>query len=497
MADADPTPQKTSSSSAGRYLKIGIPLVILVLVFFYLFFPRIEVTIAINGLHAHDARARAANAEKLRTYPDKELVVEMLLDAVQDEDRSFDVRLICARLLLDNFDRVSDLEELLKSGDLSTRAVVLKSLSLKPYFQKTYADDPSYKVRETVTAWLARSGDLTRFHAIQLAVKLKMREHVPAIRKLLARTGAANVHQREERDMIIAAAGAMRSFEICEAVPEIMAAATTDPDSLVRLRFMQIADEMTFRNDRAVPCADAAGEEEMKALVQKALDDADHRVRMGALLILSRRPEWSQGVLERIRELADGEFTGAERRHALDALAAARDPADHERIPLYFHDRDVAVRTTAAVLAREHPALLLEGCLIGLVAAETESDQLFIDTLGALRAIAKKWVGFPSVWGAKAARDPAGFKGDLRTLFSRGEFDGITRDGLAEAWFGWWCDRLGLTEEQKTQALEARRACWKAMDARDPKAAEAALDALGFDVPGLFSYERAWIDSRS
>ena len=501
MADSDTQTQAASSSApsnpAKRYLKIGIPLVLGLLIFYFFALPWIEITVAISGLNSHDARARGANVEKLKNYEDKDYVIDMLADAVRDDGREFDVRLICAGLLLDHFDRINLLDDMLKTGDLTTRAVVLKTLSIKPFFQNTYADDPSYRVRETVSEWLARDGDITRYHAIQLAVKLDMREHLDAIRKLLPRSGAPNVQLRQERDLVIAAAGAMKVWGVCEAVPEILAAAPKDPDSLVRLRLMQVADDMTFRTDREVACPGAAPEADMIALVQNALDDSDHRVRMGALLILARQPAWAQPKLDRVREILDGEFSGAERRHALEVLFAANDAADHDRYALYFHDPDVAVRTTAAAYAADNPDLRLEGCLVGLLGGETGSDQLFYDVLRMLHGRAKKWVGFPSIMGAKAARDLPAFKADIRTLFSRGEVAGITRDGLAEAWFGWWCDKLELTEEQKTKAIETRRAAWHAMDRRDVAGVEKALDGLGFDMPGLFTYERAWVQARS
>jgi hypothetical protein len=491
-----PASGKPASSPLKRYLKIGLPILVLGAIAFYFLFPRIELTIAINGLHALDPRARGANAEKLKTYPDRDLVVDMLVDAVQDDDRSFEVRLICARMLIDPFERISRLDALLKSGDLSTRAAVLKALSLKPYFQRTYVDDPGYPVRETVAEWLAREGDLTRFHAIQMAVKLDMREQLPAIRTMLNRSGSAAVHAQEERDVIIAAAGAMRHFGVCDAVPDILSVARSDPDPLVRLRFMQVADDMSFRNDREVPCPGAAAEEVMASVVQDALSDSDHAVRMGAALILARRPDWSAAVLPRVREILDGDFSGAERRHALEVLVSSQDPADQERIPLYFHDRDTSVRSTAAAQVALLPELRLEGCLIGLIGAETESDQLFIDAVGVLRRIAKKWVGLPTAWGLKAVQDPAGFKGDLRTLFTRGQVGEVTREGLTEAWFEWWCDQLQLEAAQKDTAIAARKAFWAAMASRDTQAAAAALEALDFDVPGLFSYERAWLEAR-
>jgi len=487
---------KTRGSGAMRYVWIGVPLVVLVAVFFLLFWPQIQITIAINGLHAHDPVQRRANADFLKDHDDKDLVIGMLLDAVQDDGRSFDVRMICARLLLDHFDRVGKLDQLLRTGSLSTRAAVLKTLSVKAYFMTTYAEDPSYRVRETVTEWLKVPGDVTRVYAIQMAVKLKMQERLPEIRPLLTRSGAKNVHAREERDLMIAAAGALKHFGVCDAVPEILRMAATDPDPLVRLRFMQFADEMAFRTDRPVPCEDAAPEDAMSTLARKALDDEDHRVRMGALLILARMPTWARPALPRVREILNGDATGAERRHALDVLAAVGDPQDLDGLATYFHDVDPSVRATAAALVHRFPDLRLEGCLIGLVGAETENERLFIDVLNGLRKAAKKRVGFPPAWALTAAREPGTFKGYLRELFIHGKVGEVTRDGVTAAWFEWWCGHLELTAEQTKEAVAVRTGFWEALDRRDTKAAAAALAKLSFDVPGLFTYEKAWLEKR-
>lgn len=499
MVEASPEQASApkSRSSMRRYLWIGIPLVLAVAAFLIWGLRHIEVTIAINGLHAHDPVQRRAHAEVLENYEDKEYVIGRLSDAVQDDDRSFAVRMSCARLLLDHFDRIGKLDQLLRTGSLSTRCVVLATVAHKPYFRKTYVDDPKYRVRETITEWLALDGDVTRFHAIQLAVKLDMDELVPEIRPLLKRSGAANIHTREERDVIIAAAGAMRHFKICDSVPEMLDIATRDGDPLVRLRLMQMVDEMSFRTDREIACPGAVSEDAMRTLVTKALEDEDHTVRMGAELILARMPDWAQAVLPRLREVLRGDFTGAERRHALEVLVAAGEPEDLERLPLLFHDADPSVRATAAAVVPDRPDLKLEGCLIGLVGAEAENEHLFIGSLQSLRKAAKQSVGLPQAWRMKQATDPAGFKGDQRTLFSTGQMGEVTRDGLAIAWFEWWCGQLGLDADETAEALAVRKAFWQAMDRRDVRAAEQALSGMKRDVPGLFTYERAWIDARS
>ena len=306
------------------------------------------------------------------------------------------MRLICAGLLVDHFDRVGRVDQLLRSGDLSTRAAVLKTLSLKKYFDKTYLQEPSYRVRETIREWLANDGDLTRYHAIQLAVRLKMHDTADAIRPLVKRSGDAGVHMREERELVIAAMGAMEAFGVCDAAPELRAAAREDADAIVRLRAMQMLDRMSFRKKPPAVCPGVVSETDMATLVKAALGDGDHAVRMGAMIILARAPSWiDDAARTRLHEILDGDFSGAERRHALDALVADGRPEMLESLPRYFHDKDRAVRSTVSTTAATLKDQKLEGCLIGLLQGEAEQFDLFYAALEALRTRAKKLVGFP------------------------------------------------------------------------------------------------------
>jgi hypothetical protein len=275
---------------------------------------------------------------------------------------------------------------------------------------------------------------------------------------------------------------------------------------------MQILERVVFRKEPPAPCPDALAEAGMQALVQKSLEDDDHRVRMGAMLILARQTAWAEAVAPRLEAILAGTATPAERRQALSALVALGQPAFLERFPEYFHDSAIEIRRTAARSVRQLEGQGFEGCWVGLLADETpesgvaiEEDArhgLFRDALQYLRRRAKGFKGFPPLLVIRAATDKVQFAKDMATLFLDGEVtlastDGtlerVTRDGLSEAWFRWWCEDRSLDAERTEQAVAVWRACHAARKRGDVPAAKAALEGLGFDAAGLFSYERAWI----
>jgi hypothetical protein len=484
--DADAKPWK-------RYLLIGGPLVVVIAVLVFVFWPEIKVRGWINRLSKPEVRVE--QIEALESYDDRDLVNRLLLEAVEDDDRDFGARRTCAGLLIKR-DRLAKLEGLLKTGSLMTRGVILRALSGQRFFRTTYAEDPVYRAHDTVREWLGRDGDLTRSHAIQLAMEMGMDDVMPLIRPVLTAPPAPNVHPRVQRELLQAAVGAVEKFADCESVERVAELAATHGDPLVRLRCLQILDRTVVRLQPPADCRDAMPEAQQKALVLGALEDADKAVRMKAMLILGRRPAWAADVSERLESILDSAAPPEERRQALEALGSLGQPAFMERFPGFFHDPSAEVRSSAVRVAGTVSDVPLVGCLIGLIEDETESDLLFETVASGLRAAAGKWVGLPAPLQKRATRDRLGFKRDLSTLFSRGEIEGLTRAGWAEAWFRWWCGHLELTPEQTERAVTARGAFRAAKDARDRDGARAALDGLGFDVPGLFAYERAWIQLR-
>lgn len=490
-----------------RYLKIGLPILVVLGAAFWFFWPRWAVELEIRGLHNPDARARRAHLEALESNGDPDLVIDCLLDAVQDDDYAFEVRKICADLLHEHFHRLGALEKILRTGSLPSRCVVLRSLMVTPFFKTQVAGDPAYRVRETVHDWLARKGDMSRTFAIQIAVQLEIDDVLPAIRPLVARSGRANVPPREERNLMIAAAGALGRLHDCQQLPRLLPIATNDPDALVRLRFMQVLETAAFRPAQggAAPCAGAVDEAAMQSLLGHALDDTDHAVRMGALLILARHAPWARSHRARIRQIYDGDATGAERRHALEALVAAGDEGSLATLlPQACHDPAGEVRVSAARAIAEHgQGLHLEECWIGFVEEETQVQLLFNDALDDFQRFAHDRVGFPEPLKLQSVNDKTAFRQTEANLFAGAELNvaaagggvlhKVSRHTIAEAMFRWWCDKRGLSAADTEKAVAARRAFYAAKARGDHAAAKAALDGAGLSEPqGLFAYERAW-----
>jgi hypothetical protein len=241
----------------------------------------------------------------------------------------------------------------------------------------------------------------------------------------------------------------------------------------------------------------------MRDLVQGRLDDEDAKVRMGALLILARRPQWGEAAAGRMQAILDGGTTPPERRHAFEALLVLGQPSFLDGVPRYAHDAAHELRVTLAFKATEVADARFAECLIGFLEGETESQFVFVTALNHLFRMAHKPVGLPPALARLRTEDKDAFSEHIATLFGSGQvtvMDGeavtLTRRALAESWFRWWAERLGLDEERTERAVEARRAFWAAKDRRDAAAAREALDDLGFDAPGLFCYERGWLQAQ-
>ena len=521
MSEPSPAPETTPETTPPAPPPAASPVkryaVILVLVLaalgagWLVFGERIQVGLHISGLHSNDGRTRAAHVQALKDHPDKDLVIELLTDAVSDGSKAFETRRMCADLLLRHFNRLSVLETTLReSDDVMTRGVILRSLMVQPYFVDQIATDPAFRVPQTIDAWLQRENDVTRSNAIQLAVKADHKGAMPLIRPLIARSGAAMVHMNQERDVMIAAAGAAEHFADCETLPRLMDIAKDDPDLLVRLRYMQIIDRSVFRDAPPPVCAGMVDPDAFAAYVRGALDDPAHEVRMGAMLILARKPAWAEAAVARLREILagpkmkDGRDTGAERRHALEALLRVGKKEDLDRIPSACHDPSMEVRSTAARSIKALKDTGYEGCWIGLLEDETESQVLWEDVLDLFYKWAKIGLGrlgFPPSMSIKAVQQANEWKKDLANIFAGqevvvaeddGTFMRISRASIAKDHFRWYARKLGLEGEKLEQATAARAAFYEAKRRGDVKAAQAALA----DAPraaDLWAYEDAWL----
>ncbi|MDF1700740.1 MAG: hypothetical protein P1V36_06245 [Planctomycetota bacterium] len=521
MTDDSATPAPAPDSAPASAAAHGLPwkryaiilgVVLLALGAAWLVFgERFTLGLHITGLHSNDGRTRAAHVQALKDAPNKELVIELLGEAVDDDTKAFEVRKICADLLHRHFNRLPVLERLLRTApSVHTRGVVLRSLMVEPYFMDEIVTEPAFRVPQTIDAWLQMDGDLTRSHAIQLAVKVERKEAMPLIRPLLQRSGAPMVHKRQERDVMIAAAGAVERFADCESLPMLLTVAGQDEDFLVRLRYMQIVDRACFRDMPLPVCPGMLDEDLMAQHVRKALDDPAHELRMGAMLILVRKPAWAKPALARLREIVagpkmDGERdTGAERRHALETLVRVGEAEDIANLPMYFHDASVEVRSTAARSLKVLGNSGHEGCWIGQLEDETESQVVWNEALDFLY----KWVklrigrlGFPPAMSRKAVHDKNAWAKDLANLFAGqevvvaeddGTFMRISRASIARDHFRWWARHLGLEQDDVEKAEAARTAFYAAKRRGDAKAAQAALEGAP-RAAGLWNYEDAWL----
>lgn len=502
----------SGGSSLKRYALILGVIILALGVVAVLYGPTFMVDRDIRGLHSIDPKIRRAHLDALKNHEDKELVIERLTAHVQDEKIDFEVRRMCADLLHRHFNRLAILEGLLRddASSIHTRGAVLRSLMIEPYFLDQIVTDPDFRVLDTLKAWLALEGDMTRMHAVQIAVRADFDEVMPLIRPLLARSGASMVNPRRERDLMIAAAGAVERFADCETLPVLMDGARSDADLLVRLRYMQIVDRTVFRTVPKPVCAGKADQEAFAAIVRDALGDEAHEVRMGASLILVRQPEWAEEALPRLREIVampkrvDDRDTGAERRHALEVLLRVGKDEDLARIPHYCHDPSVEVRSAAARSIKTIGDTGLEGCWIGLLQDETENQALWVEVIDLFYKWAKirmGRLGFPAEMSVKAVQDPQAWSKDLAGIFGGQELvvtgaDAtlmrISRTSIAEDHFRWYARKLGLEQDQLEAALTARRAFYAAKAKNDPKAAQAALESAP-RAGNLWAYEDAWI----
>ena len=482
-------PDAETASDHKRYVLIGGILVVVVAVVFFVIWPDLRITLAINGLNSTNPKERQGKIRELQEHEDVERVSAHLLDAVLDEDRTFEVRRTCANILLKR-NRLPDFERVLKTGSLGARGVALSALKHESYFQDTYVDDPAYKVRETVLEWLRRDGDTSRSEAIQLAKQLNMEEAVPLIRPLIRRPEAQNVHELSARRVMLAAASALQLFQDCDAMPELAGMAIADPDPQVRLRYMQIVHRAVFQQGQ---CPDVVSEGDMRGIVDAALASDDKSLRMGAMLILREHKSWAVPQAVRMQEILESDRTSPERRLALEVLASIGDPDFMAGFSRYFHDPEPPIRSSAlnSTLNRKDPRF--EGCWIGLVENEADNQSVFLEAVQRLKKAARKWIGLSAEKKAEASMRPKQWRADLMKAFGGGELDGMTRAAWAEKWFAWWCDELALTPEQTQKALDIRKRFWAAARRGDAQGAAKVLDERGVKVPGLFSYEEGWL----
>jgi hypothetical protein len=503
---SSPSPSTRADAAAAprswrRWLLFGVPALVVVAGVLVWHWPSWQLQRAISDLNSDNPQTRESAEKHLRSsgHPD---VNDVLLVAVEDRGNTFDLRRRCATILKQR-NRLSLLDGALRQGDVTTRAVILAVLFREEYFRKTYLEDASFRVRETLLEWLRRDGDEERGVALQIAIAFRVPGTEALLAPLLRRSETLARNPGAVQEILIAAGEAVVQFRACDAAPLVLDLAASDPDDAVRVRSMD-AVERLFLGPPPV-CPDAVPAARVKEVVLAALDapgdePLQRSLRMKAMLVLRRQSDWVREIRDRLVAVLESRASGAERRQALEALVTAKDPALLEAMPRWFHDRDADVRSSAVLMAPTVEQPRLEGCLVGIVRDEPESAAALEVALRGLARSAGQWLGMPDeiVHSRDARAKEDAFKKFVDELFRRGESRGVTRDGLATTWFRWWAGTLlKLTPEQVEKAVEVRAAFQRAMEAGDVAAGRVALEAFGTTVPGLFAYEQGWLASRT
>lgn len=455
-----------------------------------------QVATDINGLDSDSPAERRAKHKRLVSYKigDKAVDAE-ILEAVWDQDNSWRVRRQCAQILIERQQRSALERSLRETKELGKLPPILDRLSNEEYFKRTYAEDPAYRVNELLDWWMAQDGDDTRSYAIRIATKLGRRDLLPKIRPLLKRRPTSTHAGRESQKLLlIAAAGAAQFFKDCESIDDLVTLTKSDPDPLVRMRAMQFLSRLAVREGSA--CESSYGVPGFRELVQGMLDDPEKPVRMAALIEIDQVPSLGEGLNEKLYDILESDKDGSERRYALHALSRMGDPDLASRMGRYAHDRSAEVRSSNVAKATLYSPPLFS-IMIGAVRDEAENKLAFETALDVLREKGGSWHGFPPDLAKLAQKQEKAWIDARRTLFEAGEFGGVTRRSVADAWFSWFVEDMGLSAEEQAAAVEARTAFWAAAEKGDAAAAKAALDKLPQQDTQIFLYERGWLEARS
>jgi hypothetical protein len=289
-------------------------------------------------------------------------------------------------------------------------------------------------------------------------------------------------------------------FGDCESAPLVSGLAESDSEPYVRMRALQ--ELFNLAAAAKAPCPDAVPPARIQALFAAALKSSDKVVRMGALTDLEKhQPAWRGELRPLLFEILDGQGPGEERRLALGALGTAKDDMLKERLPRYFHDPSPQVRSTAVSTSRvfaEAPTdpSGFEGCLIGVVRWETENNEAFRMALELLQRTARDWIGLPPDVRLAAGHRNKAWEAFRAEIFTRGESRGVDREAWAREWFRWHAERLALSPDEVTAAVQAWDRFGAAKRSGDGAAARAALEGFPRKVPGLFCHEEGWLAVR-
>jgi|GEM_PF-2940886 len=468
------------------------------------------------------------NGADRREYYDKLMqeqdpaVLKKLEAGMRDEDKGDVVRLACANLLMAK-NRLGIVEAGLRDPRLDVRAVAMAALGNQKHFRSEYVDNPAFGVAKTLIEWIADPKSPSRARGIGMLGHVfppdqpLPPELLAALRAALApsdATGAA--------DTRAAAAAKLAWLKDCASGPALVALSATEPEPYTRWLIMRSTVQLF---DTKVQLPDGSFSKGPDGNVQKACpdlpeaalrtavvdalarpggDDHNRGLRMGAMGIMARHPEWSAEALDRIRGiLGNPSGNEVERRTALETLVALKDASTLDRFERWFHDPSGGVRATAtsSITSKAEgldPSRFL-ACVVGYLHDEPVSAYQLTFNLayGHVRQKAGEWVGLPGTWRAKG-----GSLGDIQEgllrLQKEGSLDGTTRAQVGDALFRWLAGKVnGLTDAEVDAALKVRAEFWAKARAGDVAGARAVHDASMQRPSNLWTYELGWIESRT
>lgn len=463
---------------------------------------------------------RKEYSEKLEAEQDP-AILSRLEDGMRDADKGDLVRLSCANLLLAK-NRLPVVEAALRDARLDVRAIALAALGNLKHFQSEYVDNPAYEVQKTLLAWIADPRVPGRARGIGLVPKVFRLDKAPPP-ELIATLRAAlkGADGAGATDARVAAAGKLAAYKDCASAAEMLALSASESDPYAR---WHILSSTVLLYDAKVQLPDGSYEKrpdgtfvracpdvpepEVRKVVLAALGapgegDRSRGLRLGAMSIVGRHPEWAPDALERIRgALADPAVHEVERRTALDTLVTLKDEPTLDRFERWCHDPAAGVRATAtSSIFSKAPGLdpnRLLSCVVGYLRDEPPGgyELTFHMAFAYVREKAGEWVGLPGAWRKSSGSLGAVQKG-LETLLRTGSLDGATRLQVGDALFRWLCKTNGLGEPETDAAAAARATFWEKAKAGDAAGARAVYDASMQKNVNLWTYELGWLEAHA
>lgn len=493
-----PDSQKPSVSNLRRVVAIvGGAAVALLLAFLFLRKP-FTWSMWIRDLTS-DREAR----KNLRAETDPALIGK-LESALSDTEYARDIRLNVGALLIEKENRAI-VEKALTAASLDTRTIAIEVLARESFFRKQYFDDPVYRVPETLLEWMKDGARSDRVAAISiLPVIYPYGEKPPAEVMAVVRAMASPSAPPSIR---YNASASLAGYLDCESAGRILEMAGTEEDPEAKLRLMQIVVQQ-FWDAGNEECRGRMNEDAVRAVVVRALrhpgeGDMNRAVRIGALGLLARHPDWAKASVDVVRAILESNAHEVERRQALETLVAAADPKTVGRIPAWFHDGSAGVRSSASSAVgldkgngkfglSQHA---LNALLAGYFSAETEIKGYEAPMRLAYAGIRQKagvWVGLPEPFRTKGGAMNEVAEA-VHKLLLTGSFEGTTRAQVADALFRWLAEQEKLPPADVEAAVKARGEFWKKALAGDAAGAKAVYGAAVGTSPDLWIYEKGWL----